>query len=160
LGKRLVEDRRQDLRDTFRRGRIITSEDNAVGMQEIVDRAALPEELGARHDRQHLVEWLETIVGLLDRGAKPMAASDRNRALRHDDPWGAQMTTDLGCGFEDRRHVSVPTGTRRSPDTEKHDLRRLHCIADISGETQPSRPEALDHEVSEAWLIEGRLAVC
>ena len=118
------------------------------GLQEVLDRRALLEELGARH----VAEARLALLGedALDRRAGP----DRHRRL-HDE----RVVVGGRHGLDDRMdgaQVGVARVRRRRPDRDEQQLRALERVGQLRREVHPLA--VLRDDLREAGLVDGDLA--
>src|SRR5581483_12225172 len=110
----LLQDRPVDVHHPLDGGRIITSQDNAVRVEEVVYRGALAEELWVRDNREIAAEFLE-------QSAEPSGATDRDRALGHKDMPSVGAARDGSCRRRDGAHIGAAIWARGCADAQKHD---------------------------------------
>ena len=97
-----------------RRRLVVGADDDAVGVQEVVDGGALPEELRVRHDVH---------VGTAEHPLDDPGRAHRHRRLVDDDGVGRERRADLGGGRLDVGEVGRAVGA----------LRRRHAQVDELG---------------------------
>ena len=123
--------------------RIVRPDHDPVGVEEVVERRPLPEELRVRHDAHVLA---------IDRLAHHGRGAHRHRRLVDDDRVLAKVGTDLLRRREHVAHVRTTIRTLRCRDAQEHDVGIEHGGPVVGPEGETSRREALRHELVETGL--------
>ena len=132
---------------------IVAAEHDAVGVQEVVDRGALAQELriGDSRERNAVPRFGRRI---LDERLQPARGSDGNGALRDEHLGAIQRAPDHDRGLRQRVHLGVPVGPGRCPDAKEDKVGRTHRIDRVVGEAQPPRRELAAKSRVDAALEE------
>ena len=139
LGRRRVgDDERGGDAEVERRdpdgGRLVVgADDDAVGVEEVVDGRALAEELGVRHDVH---------VGAAEHLLDDTGRADRHRRLVDDDGLGAQQRADLGGRRLDVGEVgrAVVALRRRHAEEDELGVGGGGCCRARTAGARPSSP--------------------
>ena len=129
---------------------------DAVGPEEVLDGAALLEELRVGHDSGRSVILLEERA---DDGLDGLARPDRGCALVDDDGVAAvEQRRDLAAGGAEVAHVGRAGERLGRVDGKEHELGAVEGPRVVGGEAQVARVQATADERGQAGLEDPHLA--
>ena len=153
--RRLVEKERAiDLGHDVLRTLVLDADDNAVGMLEIMNGGAFPQEFRVGHHRE-----LSVGAQIANDALDLVTGADRDGRLGDDDREGFQPRGDLAGRPVNIRQVgmSVAAPGRRA-DRNEHGGSAVQSVGQARGERQPPLPHVRCHELLEARLVDRDLA--
>ncbi len=144
-----------ELAHAHRDRRVVATDHDAVGLEEVPYRRALAKELGVRRHPD-----------LLDRRARfgqdplhePGGAHGHRRLVDHNRP-AAQHGCDLACDVLDERQVCGPVVALRGRHAEEHELGDARRVLRTDDELQPLGREALVEQRLQTVLEDGDLTL-
>ena len=130
--------------ETLAVGPPVGADDHPVGVQEVVHRSALTQELRVRH-HGHVVALQH---GARRRAAEPTGTVD---LLTTSAP-GSQHRGDLGAGGLEGPEVGASVGALRGLDAQEHEVGVGSGARGTDHEREPARRQSLRHQLGEARL--------
>ena len=127
----------------------VAADDDAVGLQEVLHRRALAQELRVRHDLH---------VGSVEHPLDDAGRADRHRRLVDDDALVRQVRRDLPGRRLDVGEVGAAVLALRRRHAQERDLAVLDGVGGAEHELEPTRAEPLVDEAVEAVLDDRDLA--
>ena len=127
---------------------VVAADDDAVGVEEVVDRRALPQELRVRHHVD-----VAAPQGLLDLAGR----AHRHGRLVHHDRLGGQQGGDLPGGGLDVAEVGGTVAALGGGHAQVVELALGDGLGGAEHEAQPTGLQALAHQLLEAGLEDGDL---
>ena len=155
LGRRWIghDQRRRDAdverRDPNGGGLVLSTDDDPVGMQEVVHRGALAQELRVRHDID-----VAATERLLDDASRPTGTVDLLTTIA----LGLEVRSDLLGRRLDVREIGRPVGALRRLHAEEDELALAGGLRRADDERQATAVHALAHQVLEPGLEDRNLA--
>ena len=155
LRRRRVGDdhRRRDAevqrRHLDRRRLVRAADDDAVGLEEVLHRRSLAQELGVRDDLH---------VRAIEHPLDDPRRADRHRGLVDDDALVGQLLGDLPRGLLDVREIGAAVLALGRRHAQERDVAVAHGVGRADHEAQAPRPQALLDEPVEAVLDDRDLA--
>ena len=134
---------------------VVTTDDDAVGVQEVADGLALAQELGVRRDG----DALGARTGLRQDPLYEARRTDGNRRLVDDDRVRREDRCDLAGDALDERQVGRTVGALRRLHAHEHDLGVLRGGRCADDELEPAGREALLEELRQTELEDRDLAL-
>ena len=155
LGKIAFQDRAIGIGDGGQGDLVVPAEHDAVGMKEVLDGVAFPQELRVGHDAEQLPGRARG-QRVLEDGGQPPAGADGDGALGDQDVREAQVPRYRPGHRLRGRHVRVTLAAQGGPDADEDDVATVHGPDHVAGEGQAPRAQARAEEVIETGLVEGR----
>jgi hypothetical protein len=150
--ERLVE-----LPHQLRRAVVVRADDDAVGLQEVLDGRAFLQELGVRDDGEFLrAAALGKLVG--DGLAHAVGRADGHRGLVDDDAVVVEMAADVPGRGGDVREIGRAVLAGRRADGDELDVAVRHALRDVGREPQATGLDVALHHGLEARFVDGDAA--
>ncbi len=151
----LVLERPVEFRHDTARARIARADDDPVGLHEVLDRGAFPQEFRVGNDSD-----FGSGVRIRDDAGDFVTRAHRHRRLRHDHLFAIDRLRDLARGLEHVREIRVPVGLARwRADRDEHGVRHLDGLRRIGGEGEAPGLGVEFDELGEARLEDRHLAL-
>jgi hypothetical protein len=114
----------------------------------------LTAELWIRHDAEEFA--CSGADDVFDQGAEPESGADWHGALGDDRVVVMEIAGDRYRHASNGRRVCFAVGAWWRADTDEHDVRRVHCLAEVIGEAQRPVGQSTGKEDIESRLVERR----
>jgi len=150
-GDALVEDGAVHVGGDLEGPGVVAAQHHAVGVQEVLDGVALPQEFGVGDHAEQV-----TALGagdVLDEGGQPVAGADGDRALGDDDVVVPQVAGDGAGHAPDGAGVGLAVGSGRGPHADEDDVRIVHGVVEVAGEPQAAVGDPGHDQGVEAGLV-------
>src|SRR5439155_16446303 len=127
----------------------LRSDNDAVGMHQIVNGAALAQKFRITN----YVEFRAAPIVTLDGFADALAGFDRNSTFIDDYPIIAQNISDLSRDFFDEAKIDIAVRLGRCRHRDENDLRLIDAFANATAEMQPMGGHIAMDDFFQARLV-------